>query len=128
MPTPPELNQQFASPAERAAARDELQRLGEFLREVIAAADGTAPVPGWLAAELRKPLHGHREPPGERLARYHTVFSDELQTIKDTVSGGNESRLDDESLRAARYLARRLLAALLDCPPSEVSLRLPASP
>lgn len=128
MPTSPELNQQFASPAERAAAQDELQRLGEFLREVIAAADGTAPVPGWLAVELRKPLRGHRELPDERLARYHNVFGDELQTIKDTVSGGDESRLDDESLRAARYLARRLLAALLDCPLSEVSQRLPMRP
>lgn len=128
MPTPPELNQRFTSPAERAAARDELRRLGKFLREVIAAADGTAPVPGWLAAELGKPLHGHREQPGERLARYRNVFGDELQTIKDTVSGRDENRLDDESLRAARYLARRLLAALLGCPPSEVSQRLPAGP
>ncbi|MGO9078604.1 MAG: hypothetical protein ACLQDY_06125 [Streptosporangiaceae bacterium] len=128
MPNPPELNQQFSSPAERAAARNELQRLGKFLREVIAAADGAAPVPGWLAAELQKPLRGHREPPGERLARYHNVFSDELQAIDDTLSGGSEIRLDDDSLRAARYLARRLLAALLDCPPSEVSQRLPAMP
>jgi len=128
MPTPPELNQQFSSPAERAAAQAELQRLGEFLREIITAASGTAPVPGWLAAELRKPLRGHREPPGQWLARYHNVFSDELQAIDDTLSGGSENRLDDDSLRAARYLARRLLATLLDCPPSEVSQRLPATP
>jgi hypothetical protein len=98
------------------------------LREVIASADGAAPVPGWLAAELRNPLRGHREPPDERLARYRNVFGDELQAIKDTLSSGDESRLDDESLRAARYLARRLLATLLDCPPSEVSQRLPMSP
>jgi hypothetical protein len=128
MLTPPELNQQFSSPAERAAARAELQRLGEFLREVIAAASGAAPVPGWLAAELQKPLRGHREPPGERLARYHNVFSDELQAIDDALSSGSEIRLDDASLRAARYLARHLLATLLDCPPSEVSQRLPAMP
>ncbi|MGH3276455.1 MAG: hypothetical protein ACRDNZ_19270 [Streptosporangiaceae bacterium] len=128
MPTPPELHQQFLTPAEREAAWAELQRLGEFLREVIAAASGTAPVPGWLVDELRKPLRGVREPPAERLTRYHNVFSDEVQAIDDTLSGGSESRLDDDSLRAARYLARRLLAALLDCPPSEVSQRLPKRP
>lgn len=128
MLTPPELNQQFASPGERAAAQAELQWLGEFLREVIAAANGTAPVPGWLAAELRKPLSGHREPPDARLARYHTVFSDELQAIDDALRSRSENRLDDDSLRAARYLARRLLAALLDCPSTEVAQRLPARP
>jgi len=122
------LNQQFSSPAERAAAQDELQWLGEFLREVVAAASGTAPIPGWLAAEIQKPLHGHNKPPGERLARYHNVFSDELQAIDDVLSSETENRLDDDSLRAARYLARRLLATLLDCPPSEVSQRLPARP
>lgn len=128
MLTPPELNQQFSSPAERAAAQAELQRLGEFLREVVAAASGTAPVPGWLAAELQRPLHGHSEPPAERLARYHTVFGDELHALDDVLSSETENRLDDDSLRAARYLARRLLATLLDCPPSEVSHRLPARP
>lgn len=128
MLTPPELNQQFSSPAERAAAQAELRRLGKFLREVIAAASGAAPVPGWLAAELQKPLRGHREPPDERLARYYNVFGDELQAIDDVLSSGSEIRLDDDSLRAARYLARRLLATLLDCPPSEVSQRLPAMP
>ncbi|HUY51260.1 MAG TPA: hypothetical protein VMV92_37075 [Streptosporangiaceae bacterium] len=128
MLTPSELNQQFSSPADRAAAQAELQRLGAFLREVVAAASGTAPVPGWLAAELQKPLRGHREPPGERLARYHTVFRDELQAIDDTLSSESQNRLDDDSLRAARYLARRLLATLLDCPPREVSQRLPATP
>ena len=128
MLTPPELNQQFSSPAERAAAQDELQWLGEFLREVVAAASGTAPVPGWLAAELQRPLQGQSEPPGERLARYHTVFGDELHALDDALSSETENRLDDDSLRAARYLARRLLATLLDCPPSEVSQRLPARP
>jgi hypothetical protein len=128
MLTPPELNQQFSSPAERAAAQAELQQLGQFLREVIAAASGTAPVPDWLAAELRKPLRGYRESPDARLARYHTVFGDELQAIDDTLRSGSENRLDDDSLRAARYLARRLLAALLDCPPGEVAQRLPTRP
>jgi hypothetical protein len=128
MLTPPELNQQFSSPAERVATQAEVHRLGEFLREVVAAADGTAPSPGWLAAELQRPLRGHSEPPGERLARYLTVFSDELQALDDVISSEPENRLDDDSLRAARYLARRLLATLLDCPPSEVSQRLPARP
>jgi hypothetical protein len=128
MLTPPELNQQFSSPAERAAAQAELQRLGEFLREVVAAASGMAPVPGWLAAELQRPLRGHGEPPGERLTRYRTVFGDELQALDDVLSSETENRLDDDSLRAARYLARPLLATLLDCPPIEVSQRLPARP
>ena len=128
MLTPPELNQQFSSPAERAAAQAELQRLGGFLREVVAAASGTAPIPSWLAAELQRPFHGHSESPGERLARYHTVFGDELHALDDVLSSETENRLDDHSLRAARYLARRLLATLLDCPPSEVSQRLSARP
>lgn len=98
------------------------------MREVIAAASGRIPVPGWLDAELRKPLHGHLEAPDERLARYRNVFGDELQAVDDALSSGSETRLDDDSLRAARYLARRLLAALLNCPPSEVSQRLPMRP
>jgi hypothetical protein len=126
MRTPPELSQQFSSPADRAAAQAELQRLGGFLGEVVAAARGAAPIHGWLAAELRKPLRGHRESPDERLARYRTVFGDELQALDDVLSSGTENRLDDDSLRAARYLARRLLATLLDCPAGEVSQRLPS--
>lgn len=127
MLTPPELHQQFSSPAERAAARAELRRLGEFLRAVGAAASGTVPVPDWLAAELQRPLR-HSEPPGERLARYQALFGDELQALDDALAIESENRLDDDSLRAARYLARRLLATLLDCLPSEISQRLPARP
>lgn len=128
MLTPPELNQPFPSPAERAAAHAELQRLGEFLREVVAAADGSAPVPGWLAAELARPLRGRTESARARLGRYRTVFSDELQALDDALSNDTDKPLDDDSLRAGGYLARRLLASLLDCPASEVSQRLPASP
>lgn len=126
MPTPPEHTGQFRSPAERAAARAEFRRLGHFLRDVIAAASGTAAAPPWLAAELGKPLRGHVESPDERLARYHTVFSDELQALEDALSAEDNNHLDDDSRHAAGYLARRLLAALLNCPPDEVSQHLPA--
>jgi len=126
MPTPPELEGDFRSPAERAAARAELRRLGHFLRDVIAAARGAAVTPPWLTAELGKPLRGHVESPDERLARYYTVFGDELLALEDALSVEEDNHLDDESLRAARYLARRLLATLLDCPAGEVSQHLPA--
>jgi hypothetical protein len=126
MPTPPEHEGEFRSPAERAAARAELRRLGHFLRDVIAAASGTAVTPPWLAAQLGKPLRGHAESPDERLAMYHTVFSDELLALQDALSDEDDHHLDDDSLRAASYLARRLLAVLLDCPPGEVTHHLPA--
>ncbi|HVB41133.1 MAG TPA: hypothetical protein VNF47_00325 [Streptosporangiaceae bacterium] len=128
MPTPPELNEEFRSQAERTAAQAELRRLGYHLREVMTAADGAGSVPPWLTDELRKPLRGHVESPGERLARYRNVFADELQALDDALVSADNNQLDDYSLRAARYLARRLLATLLDCPSSEVTHRLPARP
>ncbi len=125
MPTPPELSEEFRSQAERTAARAELRRLGYHLREVMAAADGVGTVPPWLTAELRKPIRGHLEPADERLARYRNVFADELQALDDPLVRADNNQLDDYSLRAARYLARRLLSTLLDCPSSEVVHRLP---
>ena len=81
---------------------------------------------GYLRSETIGPL------PFRRLAAAHPDTADAvLQKVlrkQDTASGGDESRLDDASLRAARYLARRLLAALLDCPPGEVPQRLPTNP
>ncbi len=126
MPIPPELNEEFRSQAERMAAQAELRRLGYHLREVIDAADGFRVAPAWLTAELSKPLRGHVESADERLARYRNVFADELQALSDALSSADDDALDDDSLRAARYLARRLLATLLDCSASEVSDRIPS--
>src|SRR5260370_18703747 len=128
MATAPELNEEFRSQAERAAARAELRRLGYHLREVMAAADGAGAVPAWLTAELRKPLRGHIESADERLARYRSVFAYEVQALNEALVTADHNQLDDYSLRAARHLARRLLATLLDCPSSEVTHRLPAGP
>jgi hypothetical protein len=127
MPGPPDLGDNFRSAAERAAAQAEVRQLGLHLREVMAAADGTGPIPGWLDAELGKPLRGHVEPPEVRLARYRAVFGDELQAFDEALTSEENGHLDDDSLRAARYLARRLLGALLDCVPEDVHDRLPAA-
>ncbi len=127
MPTPPELNEKFRSQAERTAARAELRHLGYRLREVIAAADGVRAAPPWLTAELSKPLRDHIESADELLERYRNVFADALQALDGALTRADNNQLDD-CLRAASYLARRLLATLLDCPASEVSQRIPAGP
>lgn len=122
MPKPPELGKPFANATERAQARSNFLRLGSLLEQVTAAASGS-PIPTWLDAELSKPLRGFREPPERRLNRYHAVFADELHALTDALDAQRRNRLDDSALRAANYLAQRLLASLLDCRIDELPAR-----
>jgi hypothetical protein len=119
MPSPPEISKPFANSTERDTARATFLQLGGLLENVLTAASG-GPIPTWLNAELSKPL---REPPQDRLGRYRIVFAEELQAAADALEAERQNRLDDSALRAANYLAQRLLASLLDCAIDEVATR-----
>ncbi|MHB8450868.1 MAG: hypothetical protein ACYDAQ_10540 [Mycobacteriales bacterium] len=122
MPSPPEITKPFANPMERDTARAAFLQLGGLLEDVMTAASG-GPITIWLNAELSKPLRGLREPPQDRLNRYRIVFAEELQAAADALEAERQNRLDDSALRAANYLAQRLLASLLDCGLDEVATR-----
>lgn len=122
MPSALEITKPFANSTERATARATFLQLGGLLEDVMAAASA-GPIPTWLTAELSKPLRGFREAPQDRLDRYRIVFAEELQAATDALEAERHNRLDDSALRAASYLAQRLLASLLDCGIDEVATR-----
>jgi hypothetical protein len=59
--------------------------------------------PSWVA--------GHQEHPKVRLGRWEVLFADELRQVRDTRNAAAHGHLSDVELRAAVYLAGRLLAA-----------------
>jgi hypothetical protein len=122
MPSPPEIAKPFANPMERDTARADFRQFGGLLESVMTAASG-GPIPTWLNAELSKPLRGFRESPQDRLNRYRIVFAEELQAAAEALEAERQNQLDDSLLRAANYLAQRLLASLLDCGLDEVAAR-----
>jgi hypothetical protein len=125
MPNPPEIDKPFASSDERRAANADFIWLGELVQQVISAPQDA--MPAWLAAELAKPMRGINESKQIRLERYRLVFAEELAALWDAVTSERQRGLDDASLRAALYLAQRLLASLLDCPIGELRERLPST-
>lgn len=121
---PPDIDKPFASANERAEARADFVQLGELVQQVVSATEGVTPA--WLGMELAKPLRGVRESPQDRLNRYGVIFAEELSTLKEALARERQRELGDASLRAARYLAQRLLASLFDCPVGELHDRLPS--
>lgn len=123
MPTPPEIEKPFATPDERRAAHAEFIRLGELVQQINSLPD-EVPSPAWLAAQLDAPLLGIQESVPDRLKRFRELFTDEMAAVGEAVDSERHRALDDASLRAALYLARRLLASLIDCPIAELRDRL----
>jgi hypothetical protein len=86
-----------------------------------------AHAPSWLAVELHGRTHGAAGP-RDRMVRFRALFAGELTAVDEALTSSKQRPLDDDSLRAALYLARRLPGMLLDCQPGEVNRRLPTDP
>jgi hypothetical protein len=109
---PHELHDPFPNPTDRTRAVQQLLDLFRRLEELERFAE--LPAEQWTREQVQQfpsEMHGHREHPAERLARWHTLFADELKQVRAARSAAVHARLSDTELRTATYLAARLLAS-----------------
>jgi hypothetical protein len=107
---PPDLTQPFPNETERTKARNLLGQRDHALRALEELA--RKPAAQWSRTELAslpQTTNGVPDPPPARLARWATIFSDELGEVHRTA---NRRLLSDIELRQALYLAGRLLATV----------------
>jgi hypothetical protein len=115
--TPPELARPYPSPAAKDADWQRLLQRAEALKELVRLS-GIPEVqwPAGAADKLRAAPPITIETLSERLARWRSVFADELADLEQAVmaasSQGGSTTVTDIDLRGAVYLAGRLLATL----------------
>ena len=124
---PPELAQPIRTQQERAAT---LQRLFERDR-TLKTIEMLAPRPAsdWTTSEraaFPDTTNGVSDPPYQRVARWASLFAEELAEVHQLVQGPRP--FSDIELQEALYLAGRLLATVTGLPIKQVdSFRLPPS-
>jgi len=109
---PPDLHEPFASAEARSDATQRLLERHQLLEELQRLT--TLPWDQWPPGQIERfpsSTEGHRKQSAERLARWRTVFADELRQVRDTRNAAAHGRISDVELRTAVYLAGRLLAA-----------------
>ena len=114
----PDLAKPFPNDPERDTARRLLEQRDHLLAKIQQLA--RTPANQWPPADIDRfptTTNGVPDPPPARLARWATIFADELTTIH-TVARGRP--LSDIELRQALYLAGRLLATVTGRPLNNV--------
>jgi len=111
---PPSVAETFVSEDERAEEIVQLIEVDQRLQEWVRARGSMT---GELPAELRTRLLVQPTEPGDtperRLARWVTIFGDDLDTIHDTRSRVIHGvRTPDGEIRGARWLGRQILGLL----------------
>jgi hypothetical protein len=109
---PPDLHEPFASAEARSHAAQQLLERQQLLDDLQRLA--ALPSDQWPQEQIeRLPSHltSRRDQLMERLARWRTLFVDELRQVRDTRNAAAHGRISDVELRTAVYLAGRLLAA-----------------
>jgi hypothetical protein len=112
---PGEVVRPYPSSAERDAARDQLRRRDATLLRIEALAE--KPARAWSAAQRGAfPRETNRvaEPPRRRVARWASLFRDELAEVHRLAGG--QRPLSDVELQEVLYLAGRLLSTVTDWP------------
>ena len=112
---PRDLHEPFNDSDERARV---VAQLLDRCRQ-LEALEQLARLPGerWRPEEIERLVgrrmteHGALRP--QRLTRWQALFADELQQLRQARAAAVNERLSDVELRAAAYLAGRLLAAAL---------------
>jgi hypothetical protein len=107
---PPELHEPFPNGADRARTVQQLLDLYRRLEELEHLAELRPEE--WTVEQLQQfpaQVSGHREPAAQRLARWHTLFPEELRQVRAARDAAVHGRLSDSELRTATYLAARLL-------------------
>jgi hypothetical protein len=118
---PAELNRPFADREARARARAALVDLDNRLRGLELLAE--KPPGEWSPDELGEfpsSTNDVFDPPPQRLARWASVFADELAEVHALARVSRP--LGDLELRQALYVAKRLLATVYDRPVVEFEM------
>jgi len=114
---PRDLQEPFIDSDERARVLaqllDRCQQLEALEQLAMRPADRWRPE---QVEQLAGRMPGSDELPAQRLARWHTLFTDELRQLRQARGAAVHDRLSDVELRAAAYLADRLLAAVFAQP------------
>lgn len=108
---PPELAQPFQDEHERAGARRRLVERDTTLRAIEILASKAAN--DWTSFEdsaFPSITNGVADPPPHRVARWASLFAEELTEVHQIVEGARV--LSDLELQEALYLAGRLLATV----------------
>lgn len=114
---PPDLMVPFERSEDRIAARARLVRRDRVLRSLEELA--AKPAADWTDPEralFPSTTNGIPDPPPSRLARWATVFAEEIGALHRLMS----RPLSDVELRQADYLAGRLIATVADVPLASV--------
>jgi hypothetical protein len=116
---PSELTQPFQDHQERAAARHRLAERDRILETIETLA--RKPASDWSTSEravFPDTTNGVADPPHQRVARWASLFADELAEVHYLVAGARP--LSDLELQEVLYLAGRLLATVSGLPINQV--------
>jgi hypothetical protein len=108
---PPELTRPFQNQQEQAAARHRLAQRDRTLKTIEMLV--SKPAGDWTKSErvaFPDITNGVIDPPQQRVARWASLFSDELTEVHQLIAGARP--LSDLELQEALYLAGRLLATV----------------
>ena len=119
----PDLNQPYRTPKEREEARETIASCWRLIELLMRLAD--FPADQWTAGRLRllpgSPTGGIREHPSQRLDRWLSLYSEEIQLVRGTRNQiVHAGVLDDPQLRGTERIARVILATLFDKLPNEI--------
>lgn len=114
---PPELSRPYTSPADKHADWQRLLQRVEALKDLERLPDfPESQWPEWASERLQAAHPIADETSTQRLARWRSVFADEIAHLERAVTvasdEGGFTNVTDVDLRSAVYLAGRLLATL----------------
>lgn len=123
---PPDLGQPYSSEAERAADREALIIYWYGIESLTRLAE--KPASQWTPQEESlfpsSVPGGPPEHPEQRLRRWRTLYTDEINIIRDVrnrlVHAARTTIVTDPELRGATWLARQILSTAMGVLPSEV--------
>jgi hypothetical protein len=119
----PDLNQPYRTPREREEAREVIVSSWRLIELLMRLADFSPDQ--WTADRVRllpgSPAGNIREHPSQRLDRWLSLYSEEIQVVRAARNLiVHAEDLDDPQLRGTEQIARVILATLFDKLPSEI--------
>lgn len=119
----PDLNQPYRTPKEREEARETIISCWRLIELLMRLAD--FPADQWTAGRVRllpsSPAGSIREHPSQRLDRWLSLYSEEIQVVRAARNRIVHAEvLDDPQVRGTERIARVILATLFDKSPSQI--------
>jgi hypothetical protein len=119
----PDINQPYRTPREREEARETIVSGWRLIELLMRLAD--FPADQWTVGRVRllpgSPVGSIREHPSQRLDRWLSLYSEEIQVVRAARNRIVHAEvLDDPQLRGTEQIARVILAALFNKMPNEI--------